>query len=334
VAVAGAVAFTLLGCHHKEERTFPAGLMAVVQHHDALLVQRQVGNEWRTEKQLPPEARALRFSLDGTTVAWVQDEKEGPNPVQRGYVMGAQDEKPRLLGTLGLRQQQAMGLAVRPDGHVVWLNPTGELVDSATQQPVGRGSDVIFGDSGELAFIDGSGCLQAPAIGSTGSLCGGALRPVDYLRGVLLARDNRGVLELGLGQPHRIAMSDVLDAHLRHHGEVVVTRRVNEGKSVAEAVYVLRPDDIVREVTRSAVIVSARFDSDGGILVVRSSIRKSLYDNLLAHAPDEFGGEALAGDALRFTPTRLTESAVPGLELVPVRALFRAEASQPAEATK
>ncbi len=145
VAVAGVLAGALTGCHRKEEPTFPAGLMAVVQHPDALIVLRQVGDDWQTEKQLPPEARALRFSPDGTVAAWVQDEKAGTETIPRGYVMGVHDEKPRPLGTLGLRRRQAMGLAVRPDGHVVWLNTAGDLVDAVTQQPIGHGTDVLFG---------------------------------------------------------------------------------------------------------------------------------------------------------------------------------------------
>ena len=293
-----------------------------MEEPDALVVARFRANRWHEEKRLPRTARALRFSADGATVAWVQDDLDGTGIVPHGYVQHLTDTEPTALGALGLRAHEAMGLAVAPDGRVVFLNAAGELVDSTSHQVLNRGSQILFDEKGEPAYLDVKGCLFAPSLAVNGSPCDPALRPVDYLHGLLLARDNRGLIEIRTDSSLRVPLTDVVDARVRRHGEAVVVRRVDDHGKPAESVVLMHPDEALREATRGAVIISATFDSDGGLLVIRRSVRKDIYELLLAHAPDEFGGEALSGDAVRFTPVHLQESPVPGLEQKSVRALF------------
>jgi hypothetical protein len=325
-----AASASLCSCAKHGPPPIPAGLIAVVQYPEALSVRRQTNGVWHEEKRLPPDARALRFSRDGATVAWIQDVRDGADTVPLVHVQGPNDTRPRVLGTSGTRLKQAMGLAVSPAGHVLWLTTSGTVLDSVTGATVATGSEILLNEKGDTAWLDTLGCLEAPAMGISGSPCGDALRLIEYTGGTLLARNNRALWEIRRDNKVVIPASDTVDARLWRHSELLVVRRVTEAKSVSEVVEVRRPNEVPKEITRAAVIVSAGFDSDGSILVIRAASRKDLFELMLAHAPDEFGGEALPGEAVRFSPSRQVESQIPGLELQRVRALFYAVAGEPA----
>jgi hypothetical protein len=319
------VAFATTGCHscHPAEPSVHPGLVAVLEHPDGLHVIRRVGDDWHQEKLLPISARALRFSPNGSAVAWVQDENEGRGFVPRGYVQGWKDASPRPLGTLGLRKRQAMGLAVANNGRVVFLNEAGDLVEAGAGRRIARGTEVILGDRGELVYVDDKGCLVDDA-GLFQSHCDNETRPLELTAGLLLARDNELLLQIA-ETTRADRYTGILDAHSWHRGHrILLLRRSNDGPVPLDVVTVLRPQLIPREVAHAPIIVSARFDGDGGILIVRVPLRKDVYQQILAHAPDEFGGEILWGEAVRITPERFEEKSIPGLETEHVRALFYA----------
>jgi hypothetical protein len=317
----------LLGaCHTKAAIAPPEpGLVAALERQNEIVIVRQKGGEWVPEKHLPRSARALRFSPNGGTVSWVVDELGDGGVAPAGYAQGWGVEKPEPLGTLGLRTRAAMGLATANEGQVAFLSEGGELkVLRDKQATLGLGSDAIPGPPGEWAFVNSHGCLASTdGLVPLAVVCGNAVRPLQYADGLLLARDNHGLILATKTEITRVVMPEVVDARARKR-VFLATRRVNEKGRLSEAVTLLRRTEPQREVTRGAVIVSAGFDLDGSVLVVRAPARDDLYQLMLAHAPEEFGGEALSGHAYRYSAVHLTEAEVPGLELERVRALFYA----------
>lgn len=296
-------------------------LIAAVERSQGIVIMRHFRDGWHNDKTLPPQARALRFSPDGSTVAWVQDEQRGAT-VPVGYYQGPQDEKPKLLGPLGIRLHASMGLAVDAGGRVLYLDNVGRIMGT-TGGVLALGSEIHITDHGEYAYLDQKGCLVAPEFQLAGKPCGDAIRPVDYIEGRLIVRDNKGIIEYTKGDSFRYAIAEVVDARIRKHGEIAAIRRVNDKNNVYESVVVMRPGGLaVQEVLRAPVVISAELDDDGSVLIIRANHRKSAYDAMLAHAPDEFEGETLSGDAIRITP-HFKEVPVPGLEYEKVRALFR-----------
>jgi len=72
--------------------------------------------------------------------------------------------------------------------------------------------------------------------------------------------------------------------------------------------------------TKRPVVIAATW-SGNEIAIIRRQHRKDIYELLLAHAPDEFGGEAIGGEAVLVDPTTLRERPYPGLEGRQVRVL-------------
>lgn len=319
-------AAALLACQSKPVLAPPpAGLVAVVERDNELVVVRKSKDEWVPEKHLPKAARALRFSPDGATVSWVQDDSGDGGVTPVGYFQSWGAEKPESVGPLGLRTRAAMGLMPATGGQLAYLSLTGDLqLRGGTQASLGRGSDPIPNGKGDWAFLNQNGCLASTdGLVPLGKLCADAIRPLQYGEGELLARDNHGLWQVTREKIGRVLLKEVVDAQVRKHDTLLVVHRVDERGKPVEAVTLMRPGEPQAEATRGAIIISARFDQDGGVLVVRAPSRSDLYQLMLAHAPEEFGGEALAGHAYRYSPTHLRETEVPGLELERVRVLFR-----------
>lgn len=307
------------------------GLVAAVEADDAILVLRSLdGTTWSEERRLPRRARALRFSPDGSHVAWVEDETNGTTTVPVGHVWRASQPAPESLGGLGLRTRDAMGLAVAADGRVAYLAADGKVRVTGGVD-LGAGWGPLFDLNGGLAFVSKeSHCTKTEALTLHGEACGDVLEPLDLFDEVLVARTNRGLVRIDPQDGRtELALGDVAAASVGPGRRLVIIRRVDRGGIVFEQVAVVRGQDAAGALERP-IVVSAGWDDDRSLLVVERLQRKDLLELMLAHAPAEFGGEASSGTAIRVDVDTREARPVAGLEEKAVRTLFRArEAYRP-----
>jgi hypothetical protein len=271
---------------------------------------------------LPTGARALRLSADGRTVAFVTDERRGDETVPVGWL--TEGGATRRLGVLGLRAREAMGLAVSHSGRAYWMDEAGVIRDGRDGAELGRGAWLVGGPGDGVAWIDAeTHCLTARPDDFVSTACDRALRPLHWTDAGLLATDGRTLSRFDSSGTQMYPVSHVVDARLGPDGRIAVIRKAWVDDVEQEELFVLDPLG-VRGLGRFAVIVSAEWDDDGTLLVVRRRERRDIYELLLAHAPEEFGGEALAGEALRIDPATGREAPLDGVADQPVRLVVRA----------
>lgn len=284
------------------------GLVAVTSEPAAatLGLWRLAGGRLHRTGSLPPRARALRTSPDGRFVAWVEDRTDGERPASLLFLRGV-DGRVAPLGPAAFRDREAFGLGVRATGEVLFVGAQ-----------AASGTDHVTGPGGE-AWVD-HGCLVVRGFTPAGPVCGDALRPLDVRDGRVVARTNASVIVADAVAVTSRAMTEVLDARFGPDQRLLVVRRANDGPSVSDELLVGAARGDLRSVLRGPILISARWARDGGLLVVRAE--GDAMENLLEHAPDEFGGEALAGDAVRVDAATGAAVPVEGLEGRLVRALF------------
>lgn len=262
-------------------RTLPArvDLVAVVETEHDLELRERAGGHWTAHGTLPRAARAIRFSPDGSRVAWVEDRATGMNGTIEAFERAPSGEI-RPLGALQAREEQAFGLAVD---------------DRTGTRKMGPGAmfrDLVITRDGAAHVRDG--CLEvSPALAMP--ICGDALRPLDIRSGTVVARTNASLV---IGDQHGVSardITDVIDAQLGPDDALVVLRRSQSSGRVEDVLLVGNRAGTFQERLRAPVIVSARWAGDH-VVAIRADGR--IMDNLLAHAPDEFGGEAISGEAV------------------------------------
>jgi len=290
-------------------------LVAVVQQADGLhvLQQRRGTTSWNASRVLPAHARALRISPDGRTVAWMQDDTSGPRPHSLGYLLGPDGHRVPL-GVLGADRIAAGALAVGPRFRFAFVDESGQL-QTGSGEPEGAGAWPIVNDDGTVVRVL-DGCM----LGLPEPVCEKARRPLPR-RGQdqpYLATDGLRVAH-GKATTLLVPAADPVEGDIDASGRgLVVGREVVDGFTKE----VLRIGPPPMTILTATVIVAASWDDDGTVLAIVRDGDVPTTDRLLVHAPYEFGGEALAGDAVRISPE--ARRPVAGLEGKPVRALFRA----------
>jgi hypothetical protein len=146
---------------------------------------------------------------------------------------------------------------------------------------------------------------------------------LEWRDGVLLARTNAALLWSEAGAVRSLKLNDVVDARRKPQTTLaLVIHRVDADGVASDAVSVWSSAGL-SALTRNDVIIDAAWDRES-VLLVRKESRTDLYELMLAHAPEEFGGEALSGDAVRLDMQTKTVRPLAGLESKRVRRLFRA----------
>lgn len=293
-------------CTSPPARVADEVLVAASSSPEAVRIERGTGGVWSPVRRLPADARAVRLSAGGRSVAWVRDVRAGDRLEIHGYAWGPKDAAPRALGPLGFREHEAFGLAIDDEGRSVHLAPDGTLVDSAGGEAP-RGQQPIFIAPGRWSFTDETGCA-AGACGSVLRLLVAAPRKVWRTNAELLVE----------GEP-RFPITDVHDADARADGRLLVVRRgTREGRTVDELL--LPPDR--PPLLQARIVISARWAANGTIVAITNDDPGDIYAQLLAHAPEEFDGEQASGRAFRVDPVSGRASPIPGLENRAVRALI------------
>ena len=267
---------------------------------------------WKPSGTLPLTARAVRFSPDGRRLAYLLDQPLG-DQMGTTVQLQADGKPPQQLGWAGFRERRAFGLDVTASD-VLFL--TGEglrdrtgAVDTQATHPV-RGLTVR------------QNCLQAPFALSE-PVCGPALWPMDRRVSTLLARTNAEVIQAGPSTVRRYPMQDAQEGRLGDGGRLFVVVRSQEG-GVHDRLLAIAPGTEPRVLLEGPILTSLTLNASGQPRVIRSS--GGTMENLLAHAPDEFGGAAVGGDAVEIVDGVVRP--IPGLEGKPVRALFSCPSDQ------
>jgi LSD1 subclass zinc finger protein len=139
------------------------------------------------------------------------------------------------------------------------------------------------------------GCLVGP-LAPESPICGDALRPLAFDGTRLVIRTNAALRVVG-PRPREWPLTDVLDASLGPDATLLVLRRDNSGSSVKSELFVIRAFDEPVRIFRAPILGSPVWDGPDHALIIRAD--GGLIDDLLAHAPDEFGGEATGGELIR-----------------------------------
>jgi hypothetical protein len=263
------LATLLLACR----ATSPA-LVAVVEREGRCVLVTKNAGEWLDRAHLPTDARALRFSPDGRRVLFVRDRVVG----SEGRIEAAElreDGTNAPLGPLPARRLEAFGLAA-PD-----VGPARLLSDDGAHR------DVIVTAWGEASVR--SGCIVS-TLGL--SACGEAIRPLDLRGGHLAWRTNSSLFVDDSERP----LTDVVDARLGPEGRLLVVRRDQSSGRVEDVLLVGGVEGPLVDWLRAPVIVKAVWLDVNRVVAIRAD--GDAMTNLLAHAPDEYGGEALAGEAV------------------------------------
>ncbi len=281
----------------------PPELAAVVETRAGLALWRGREGSFRPVATLPRDARALRFAPDGRDLAFVEDDP--PRMRVDALVGGAL----RIVAPdAPFRRLQAFGLAIDDRGRTWILGPTGE------------DREVVASPSGATLSVAASDCLvSVPS--ALPDVCGAALRPLALAGRLALARTNAALLLLHNRSTESLPMTGIVSAAFGPRDQVLVLRRANDGPQVEDEVVLVSPWPRRRVLLRAPLVVSVSWDAGGNVLAVRRTLPVSLVASLLAHAPDEFGGEAIGGEAVHIQLPTGTVSPVHGLERQTVRAL-------------
>jgi hypothetical protein len=310
---------TVLGCRTARQPPPEPELIAVVEGDDHLEVLRGRDSDWKVVTTIPRTARSLRFAPGSTALAWIEDETTSNAPKMLGWLSAPLGAPARSLGPLGLRRAEAAGLELSPQGDAIFLTEQG-LLQSTSRSAPQRGTHPLWTDAG-LVYVKPDNCLAnvAPPV------CGNALRPLEGRDEVLLSRTNTGLTWSDAHGARSFALRDVIDARRQPSSSAVaVIHRVDDDGRTREALSLWTGGDTLTELLRADVIISAEWDG-ATLLVVREEHVAIIYDVLLAHAPEEFGGEAMSGEALRVDPRTQTTTRLPWFEGKRVRRLIRAD---------
>jgi hypothetical protein len=262
----------------------PGPLIAIVEEADRLTVLREDASRWTVIAALPLQARAVRLSDDAREFAWLTDDLLHGVPGTRGH-----------HGSVGSIVDVPIAVEAVLSRPRLWATN-----DFSVQR----------------------GCVVSRASAPAPPLCGEALQVVERNETGWLVRSNRGLVQQAGAREASLPLRDVFDARARRD-DILIAHRVDEKGIVEDALSVWTPPVDVSEITRAAVIIDAEWDDDGTLLIVRKQTRKDVYELMLAHAPEEFGGEAISGEAVRVDARTRAEAPVIGLEGKLVRRLFR-----------
>lgn len=255
-------------------RTSGAHLVAVVDRDDRLVIREKNADSWLDRATLPKDARAIRCSPNGQRIAFVVDRVEGNGGAIDAFELGPEGRCTRL-GPVPARALEAFGLAVPNRG------PVQVLRDDGTH----RHAIVTPSGSAEIH----SGCI---ASSTREHACGEAIRPLDVVDGTLVWRTNTSLFVGHFERP----LTDVLDARLSPNGRLFVVRRDQSSGRVEDVLLVGPREGALVEWLRAPVLVKAEWLDERSIAVIRAD--GDAMTNLLAHAADEYGGEAVAGEAI------------------------------------
>lgn len=305
--------------------------VAAVEEGDAVRVLHLRGAETTTYRELPAQARGLRFSRDGRHVAWVLDLRRAGQPVSSGFVWRAGEPRPVSLGILGMRRREAPGLALGDGGRVAWTDEEGRLKlrdPAGVVSDLGEGAMPLFGAGDLLVHVGAPGsCVQAPP--PTPQICGRLVRPLALDGRTLFGQSEQRLAIVAPGREEYIPMLQLIAARPGPGGQVLVTR-IEQFRDKSFDELGLFEGGKLRPLGQYPVLTSAEWDRDGTVLLVRAQARRSVYDQLLAHAMEEFGGEASVGEAVRLELAGGAETPISELAGRRVRALFAPEEPAPA----
>lgn len=312
--------------------TPPPRLVATVEEGDAVRILHLGEDGWRLFRALPSRARAIRISRDGRHVAWVLDLLRGSEPVSTGFVWRDGAAKAESLGILGMRKREAPGLAVGDGGRVAYVDEAGHLKlrePGAPERDLGEGAEPVFGAGSKLAHLGARGaCIRTPP--PLPEVCGELLKPLAIDGDTVYAQSEQRLAIVGPGREEYHPVLQLLAARPGPHGVLLLRLEQLRERTVDELV--LLRDGKQRMLLQTMVLTSAEWDRDGSVLLVRSPTRRSLIDLMLAHAPEEFGGAASIGEAVRLDLATGRETPVEGLVGRRVRGLFAPVAVPPPDA--
>lgn len=295
-------------------------LVAVVEDEGALVFQRQErGRDWQVVRRLPPQARGVQVSPNGTHLAWIEDVTTGQRPLMQAWAWPASASAPSLIGQLGLARVDAPGLAVSDKGDVAWVDVEGRLRLWPDDEVVGQGFSPVFGSDG-LGWVDGvTKCVRGGA--TRGGICAPVAQVFDVRGAWLLAGVVGEVARVESTETLRMPASEPLLGSLSPKGRVAVVHRDRTDGVLADALSVWTGSEL-KSLVKRAIIVSVDWESDTTLLLVGNTERRDIYELMLAHAAAEFGGQSTAGTAVRIGLDG-QERRIAGLPEGAVRLLWR-----------
>lgn len=285
----------LVACH-RNTLAPPAGgdcdLVAVVELESQLVLQHHRNGIWKTVAFLPHHARAIRVTPDGQRVAWVIDTASNGRPISEVWSLRV-GSVPVRHGEAGFRRYRSFALEQSVD-RLIWLSADGLRSDAGGPFP---GTQHLAGHrvAGDCAY---------PSWGAD-PICAEAVRLLDGTSGRLLMRTHEAVLSLTAGTSTRQPIGDVTEGRLMADGRWVVVQR-HQGDGLVRDRLVTSDGTTLLE----APILGRPAVTDHSIVVVRAD--GDVMTQLLAHAPDEFDGELIRGEAVEVIGDSIR--AVAGLE--------------------
>lgn len=272
------------------------GLLALVETEHALELRRSLPEPggWENVRTLPTRARSVVVSPDGRSLAWVEDEP----PRMVGWAWPRDAKEPVRLGELGLSRVDASGLAVNDAGEVAWVDENRALRVHPDERRLDEGHSPVWMGR-ELVWVEfESGCARSEG-GRFKEVCGPALRTLAAdARSVAFATPSELVLWQA-GILRREPLSEPVFFAFGHGEQDAVVHRARVAGRPVDAV-LIRSKKKTAKVVYDIVASLAASDSSDMLAVVRSS-RRDVYELLLAHAPQEFGGARTLGTAIRLS---------------------------------